>query len=93
VFDLNQRLWDEYDGSIDWESIDGLLEEFLDAPEGEPYRQEGTHWTPLVLEYALQYEVAAISEITSREMRTVLFELFPEKVSMDPDCAPDVIRE
>jgi len=93
VFDFSKRLISEYDGAIDWERIDGLLEEFLDSEEGKPYRPSGTHWVPLVIEYALRYEVAKLPEIDRRVMQIVLFGLFPEKVSMAPEAAPEAIRE
>jgi hypothetical protein len=93
VFDFNKRLIDEYDGGIDWNAIHGLIEEFLDSDEAGPYKTQGSHWLPLVIEYALIYEVATLAEITPRVMQTVLFGLFPEKVSTEPESAPAIIEE
>jgi hypothetical protein len=93
VFDFSKRLYDDYDGEIDWDRIDELIDEFLDSPEGKPFEQEGVAYIAMMFEYALRHVGAEPAKMTARDMEEVLFQLFPEKVSMEASEAPHVIAE
>jgi hypothetical protein len=93
VFDFHERLVDEWDGSVNWERIDGLIDEFLASDEGKPFQQTGAHYVVMVIDYAFQYEAATLADVDRRVIGIVLFSLFPEKVSTEPQSASAIVSE
>ena len=98
MFDIHQNLRDEYgvleDGAIEG-YCNGLIEEFAASPEGsaavEYYGEIG--WVHTFLYYGFNYIGNAPPEMSPRDVKEVLFDIFPRKVSTEPDSAAEIIGE
>jgi hypothetical protein len=77
---------------------DVVMERFADSQEGQDLvRQGGTiGWADTLMDLGMGYLGVTPAAMTAEEMKEVLFELFPRKVSADPgadrrsspSCAP-----
>jgi hypothetical protein len=98
MFDIHQSLYSEY-GDRDEDKlgqyIDGLLEAFAESPEGAAFFQEygDVGWAGHMMHYYFDYIGGALPEMTARDLQKVLFELFPRKVSTEPESAAEIIAE
>jgi hypothetical protein len=73
-----------------------LLQLFEQSPEGKALEEEGIQpggWTDMVMEFGMTYPGVTPAQMSAANLREVLFEIFPRKVSALPDVAPEVIRE
>jgi hypothetical protein len=73
-----------------------LLQLFEQSPEGQALEEEGIQpggWTDMVMEFGMTYPGVTPAQMVAADLREVLFEIFPRKVSALPDVAPEVIRE
>lgn len=98
MFDIQQSPFDE-DG--DWD--DGLVEDycqgamaaFAESPEGiacaEHFGRLG--WVHSFLYYGLAYPGNSPPEMSKGDVDEILFELFPRKVSTEPESATEIIGE
>lgn len=101
MFDLNASILDpEYGDEVDegrlCEYIDTLMTEFADSPEADQFQQEFDNrigWTATYIEYAANYLGATLATMTPRDSNEVLLELFPRKVSVEPDAAGRIVGE
>ncbi len=55
--------------------------------EGRP------HWAGIFLSYYFDYVDCTVAELSVGDVKEVIFQLFPEKVSIEPEDAPDIIAE
>jgi hypothetical protein len=98
MFDFQQSLRDEY-GECDEEKlldyIDGLMAEFAESPEAQPIREQfgGCDWADTMMHYGFNYLGTSPAEMTRRDFEEVVFELFPQKVSVEPERAGEIIAE
>ncbi|HEY7158720.1 MAG TPA: hypothetical protein VH575_32550 [Gemmataceae bacterium] len=98
MFDIHQPIHDR-DGEIDGERvesyIDGLMEEFVASAEAQPvFDQYGNGgWPALMMEYAINYPGVTPPEMSPADFNEVVFELFPRKVSTEPESAPSIVAE
>ncbi len=98
MFDIRQTPTDE-DGEWDDGAVEdycnGLMEEFAASPEGsaaaEHYGDIG--WAHSFLYYGFNYLGSAPPEMSRADVEEILFELFPRKVSTEPDRAVEIIGE
>ncbi len=98
MFDLHQDIEDE-DGNQDEEVVrnycDKLMEAFLEAPEGvachEQFGQLG--WARSFLDYGFNHIGNSPSQMSLGDVQEILFELFPAKVSVQPDRAGAIVGE
>ncbi len=94
VFDVRAQKLDE-DGEIDedWaaEFEDELLKRFSKSPEAKEL-PDGD-WMSLILQYGVGYLNQPLARIGAAELREILFEIFPRKVSCEPQAATTVINE
>lgn len=98
MFDVHQSICDG-DGEIDGERvdkyIDGLMEEFVASAEAQPvFDQYGNGgWPAMMMEYAINYPGLTPPEMSPADFNEVVFELFPRKVSTEPESAPAIVAE
>jgi hypothetical protein len=98
MFDIHQSLYSEY-GDRDEERVEryinGLLEAFAESPEGAAYFQEygDVGWAGHMIQYYFDYIGGNLSEMTAPNLKEVLFELFPRKMSTEPESAAEIIAE
>ena len=86
----------EEDGTIaDFEKRQPLEDElvrlFLASPEGGAVSEMEGH--RLLMQYAADYIGASIATLDPRNLRKVLFEIIPRKVSVDPSSASAIIKD
>jgi hypothetical protein len=72
-----------------------LFKLFMDSPEGQALIDEGIEpgWADMMMDYGMNYLRLTPPQMSPADLREVLFDLFPRKVSADADEAPNVIRE
>jgi hypothetical protein len=98
MFDIHQPIYDP-DGEIDGERVEtyiaGLMEEFVASAEAQPvFDQYGNGgWPALMMEYAINYPGVTPPEMSLADFNEVVFELFPRKVSTEPESAPAIVAE
>ena len=98
MFDIHQKVFDEYgeqeEDQLD-AYIDDLMEEFAASPEAKPLFDSGVGigWTATMIQYGVTYCGATPATMSLRDFREVVFELFPRKVSTEPDSAADIVTE
>lgn len=82
------------DGEVNEDAFDAfrtaLVEEFLNAPEGEPW--DGAN-LDLLVDYGINYVGVLQSKMTSVEVREIVFEVIPRKVSISPAAADEIVGE
>jgi hypothetical protein len=99
AFDIYERLFDE-DGEYEEEATfryrDELMELFVASPEGqELVRQRGVvaGWADMFMDYGMRYLRRTPPEMSLDEVEEVLFDLFPRKVSADPESGEEIVHE
>lgn len=72
-----------------------LFKLFIESPEGQALINEGIEpgWADMMMDYGMNYLRLTPPQISPADLREILFDLFPRKVSADADEAPNVIRE
>ena len=72
-----------------------LLQLFVESPEGETLRKEGidANWTAMMIEMGISYVGVTPPQMSAEDLREILFELIPRKISAPAEEAPDIIRE
>jgi len=73
-----------------------LIELFRKSPEGQALQDEDPNpgfWVHSLIDYGIQYLGLSPARMTSDDLRELLFDIFPRKVSADADEAPQAIRE
>lgn len=73
---------------------DKLLKLFAESPEGKQLQSEGKDITlpGIMIEYVFQYLDVTISTMNRQDLRAVLYEIIPEKVSIPAESAAEVIE-
>jgi hypothetical protein len=98
MFDIHQAIWSKH-GEIDdarvGEYIDGLMEEFAASPEAQPIIQQygNVAWSAMMMEYAVNYLGHTPPSMSLADFNEVVFDLFPRKVSTEPDSAEAIVIE
>ncbi|HWG45083.1 MAG TPA: hypothetical protein VN688_20100 [Gemmataceae bacterium] len=98
MFDIHQSIFDP-DGEIDSERvesyIDGSMREFVASAEAQPvFDQYGNGgWPAMMMEYAIDYLGVTLPEMSLANFNEVVFDLFPRKVSTEPESAPSIVAE
>jgi hypothetical protein len=97
-FDIQQPLFspdDEYleDAAIRYREV--LMEGFEASAEGQDLVREGgtVGWAETFMELGMGYLEVTPASMTAEQVKTVLFELFPRKVSADPGCGHEIVTE
>lgn len=98
MFDIHQSPkgeYDEWDDGLVDDYCNGLMEAFAASPEGATVAAQygGVGRAHSFLYYGFNYVGSAPPEMSRRDVEEILFELFPRKVSADPDTAGEIIGE
>jgi hypothetical protein len=85
------------DGELDHDALqqqnDVLSRLFQSTPEFKRLKQEYWQWPSTLLEIAANYCGASFLDISVRDVNEVLFEIFPRKVSTQPESAEQIVDE
>jgi hypothetical protein len=98
AFDIHRKVVNRY-GEPDEKKAAGYQEQlfklFVESPEGQALIDEGIEpsWADMMMEYGFGYIGVTPPEMSPDDLREVLFDLFPRKVSAEPEEAPTIIRE
>lgn len=98
MFDIHQPIHDQH-GEIDEERVEsyinGLMDEFVASTEAQPvFDQYGSSdWPVLMMQYAIDYLGVTPHKMSLRDFNEVVFELFPRKVSTEPESAASIVAE
>ncbi len=101
MFDLHTSILDsEYGEELDEERLEEyiheLMAEFEKSPEAEVFMTEfdtSLCWPATYMHYTAQYFCATPATVTPGETAEILFEIFPQKVSVEPDAAQEIVAE
>jgi len=98
MFDISQPI--TVDGERNEERyqalLDAVLSSFAQSPEGKACATAGCRsgdWASMFLHYLFDYISESLNEVTVRDVREVIFDLFPRKVSAEPDSAQEIVLE
>jgi len=96
-FDVHQNLFDR-NGLPNEKKVesycDQLVTLFEESPEGQQLMEEnaGIGLVSAMMEYGINYFGRSPSALSPDDLSTILFEVFPAKVSTEPENAPWIIR-
>src|SRR5258708_1527731 len=98
TFDIQQDIFDENGERIEdaaEQYQDQLVELFKESPEGQELINEGDSvgWVYSMMDYSINYLGVTPALMSASDLREILFDIFPAKVSVEPDAAPEIIRE
>jgi hypothetical protein len=98
MFDIHQSIVDESSGEIlddrleDY--VDGLMEAFEESPEGQAIiEKHGIGWAARLIDYGAHYLGVCLPEMSAADFREVVFDIFPRKISTEPESAADIVAE
>jgi len=98
TFDIHQNIFDA-DG-LPLERVarayqNKLVGLFKQSPEGQALQEEGLHggWPSMMLDLGQSYLGVIPPNMSAKDMREILFDLIPLKVSVSAEAASDIIRE
>ncbi len=98
AFNIHQKVVNS-DGELDEKKAaeyrEQLFDLFVESPEGQALFDEGIRpgWADTMMEYGFGYIGVTPAQMSPGNLREILFDLFPRKVSAEPEEAPDIIRE
>src|SRR6266568_3668035 len=73
-----------------------LIDLFVQSPEAQAVPDEGYElggWANIFMDFGMDYLGTTPAKMSPREVQEILFDLFPRKLSSDPENAPGIIRE
>ena len=66
-----------------------ILERFKASPEAKA--EPEAHWAAMLVDYAASYFGKTAESLSSAEFQELVFEVFPRKVSVEPEAAPAIV--
>jgi hypothetical protein len=97
MFNIHQSIYKggEIDERRVGQYIDGLMEEFSNSAEAQPIMEQygDVSWAAMMMEYAFRYLGVNMPKMSPVDFNEVVFELFPRKVSVEAEAAPQVVAE
>src|SRR5712691_11839642 len=98
TFDINQKVFDRYGELLEKKSIqyrEQLTKLFEESPEGKALQDEGIEpgWASMMLDFGVDYLALTPPQMSPDDLREILFDLIPRKVSAEADEAPGIIHE
>ncbi len=98
AFDIHQSVSNKYGETSEEKATEyrnQLFELFVESPEGQALFDEGISpgWADAMMDYAFGYIGVSPAQMSPDNLREVLFDLFPRKVSAEPEEATGIIRE
>jgi hypothetical protein len=81
------------DGELDEDRVETYAAEILGRFEASPEAQAEpeAHWGAMLVDYAAHYFGTTVESLSPAEVRELVFEVFPRKVSVEPEAAPAII--
>jgi hypothetical protein len=98
TFDIHQKIFDA-DGltleSVAEEYKDKLVDLFEQSPEGQALQEEDNYgrWAEIMLDLGQNYLSVTPPKMSAKDIREILFDLIPRKISATDEQAPEIIRE
>ncbi len=97
-FDIHQKIFNQYGELLEKKSIqyrEQLDQLFVESPEGQALIDEGIEpgWAGMMVDFGVDYLGKTPPQISPDDLREILYDLFPRKVSAEADEAPNIIRE
>jgi hypothetical protein len=96
-FDIHQRVMedDEYLEDVASAYRERLMEQFVASPEAQELLEQWSAlgWAEAFMDYGMGYLGVTPAQMTPEDVSTVLFELFPRKVSAAPGSAHEIVPE
>lgn len=98
AFNIHQRVFDRDGLPMEKKARqyqDELIRLFVESPEGKALLDEGLEpgWVDMMLDFGINYVGGTPPQMSPDNLREILFDLFPRKVSASADEAPEIIRE
>lgn len=98
TFNIHQKVVNRYGETSEEKAKEyrnQLFKLFVESPEGHVLFDEGISpgWADAMMDYAFGYIGVSPAQMSPDDLREVLFDLFPRKVSADAEEAPNIIRE
>jgi hypothetical protein len=98
AFTIHQQIFDRDGMPLEKKASqyqDQLLQLFEQSPEWQVLGNEGAEpgWAGFLLDLGIQYMSVAPPQMSPDNLREILFDLFPRKISASADEAPEIIRE
>src|ERR1041384_2145648 len=98
AFDIHQQVFDEDGLCLDQAAFQYRreLEELFEASvEAQTLRDEGIRpgWAYSLMELGMSYQGVTPAQMSSTDLRIILFDLIPRKISAKADQVPKFIRE
>src|SRR5438270_12234917 len=98
TFNIHQQVFDRNGMLLEKKARqyqDQLVQLFEQSPEGQALWNEGIEpaWTNMLIDFGINYLSVTPPQMSPDDMRAILFDLFPRKVSASADEAPEIIRE
>jgi len=97
AFDIHQQVLDRDGMPLEKKTRqyhDQLVQLFEQSPEGQALQHEGSDlgWASMMLEFGVDYLSVTPPKMSPGNLREILFDLFPRKVSTTADEAEDIVR-
>src|SRR2546426_9088214 len=98
AFNIQQQVFDR-DGMLLEKKAslyqDQLMQLFEQSPEGQALWNEGMEpgWASMMMDFGIHYLSVTPPQMSPDNVREILFDIFPRKVSASADKAPEIIRE
>ena len=98
AFDINQRVFDSDGVPLEkkaWAYIEQLMELFVESPEGQQLLKEGIEpgWASMMMDFGVNYLSRTPPQMSPDDLREILFDLVPRKVSTTADAGEDIVHE
>jgi hypothetical protein len=97
-FDIQQRVFDAQGEYLEDAAIryrEQLMDRFAASPEGQALVRQGgwVGWADTFMDLGIAYLGVTPAAMTPEQLQSILFELFPRKVSTEPGCGQEIIQE
>jgi hypothetical protein len=81
------------DGELDEDRVESYSAEILRRFEASPEAQAEpeAHWAAMLVDYATSYFGMTVESLSASEVEELVFEVFPRKVSVEPEAAPAIV--
>ena len=98
MFDIHASVLnhhDEHDEGLVEQYIAGLMTEFAQSPEARSILEKygDLDWALAMVEYGINYLGTTPAEMSRSDFDEILFEIFPQKVTVEADLAGQIVDE
>jgi|SRR6266699_6192260 len=98
AFDMYQQVFDRDGLPLERKAesyLDQLMEAFVQSPEGQQLLSEGIEpgWARMMMEFGVNYLSVTPPHMSPDDVREILFDLIPRKVSTSADEAEEIVHE